>query len=897
MELSEFFINNPAVLDDENKLKATFADYYNGNEIKIRTMMTAYESGILSALKTQKTSDFDKNNQINMLVNHWGMQEERAEEAINEWYRICPDAVVDAYADYLEEKKNQAKKHYDINAFIDEIVEYDYKELDIIKEILTSPEIDTGEKFALAEAFSSHIKEQFNSSDYQHNAALIYKTSLLYTDDAISSCATVKNPSKEICDRVIRLCRRQHELIEIFAKNKWKAPRIKNVRPERLEKSFVEKKEAVVLRERTVEENRKIGELLSRANSEITVQSCDDASAMIDAFERDYNSCCDKGIVLPDLEYSDIQRTRKKLDLVRKQAKRIDYLQRDIFENDSKISSVLSMNEVPYEQYESLIQLCNKAERDIEEYRRYGKAVPLIENKEPGQTAAQYRKYIDMRILDEALSVQSSNVNDAEAFNNFVENCSKQCSNIKQCIENGWKLPALNNENPDALENEVRKRKEREERIKALKKKLKLGAVLAVGLAVCILFAIQRTRAGKVRVPFDSSYAIGQNIEVIVDELEKAGFENISKEESDSGWQDDNKVLRVTVDKMDAYSKGKYVEPDVKVEITYSCEGRKYVTDLLKGWKDKDHLTVKKALEDEGFSNITEEEVQTFDKQKDKKVAALKLNDEMFTNEHCYLPLNAPITITYNTLKIGIGSNSSQFMGQNYEDVVKDLKKSGFTNITTQEIKTGWAKGNTVVGVSVNNTEEYDSNTVVDPDVKIVVKYSSDDRIDATKSLDGWAQKDWNIVRNKLVQKGFKDVVTEAISTDTATKNLKIDNITINNESYVAGDCYVQKSAHIVLKYYELSIAINHKSSYYKKKNYSDIVKELKKLGFTKINLLRSDDLKNGFINKEGTIKSITIGEKAKFAAEETFKYDEEITIVVYTYKGKGCEDITMKEK
>lgn len=39
------------------------------------------------------------------------------------------------------------------------------------------------------------------------------------------------------------------------------------------------------------------------------------------------------------------------------------------------------------------------------------------------------------------------------------------------------------------------------------------------------------------------------------------------------------------------------------------------------------------------------------------------------------------------------------------------------------------------------------------------------------------------------------------------------------------------------------------------------------------------------------------IGEKGKFTAEETFKYDEEITIVVYTYKGKGCEDITMKEK
>ena len=104
VELAEFFTNNPEILDDENDLKATFADYYKGNEIKSRIMMIAYESGILSALKNRKTSDYDRNNQINTLVDQWGMQKEKAEEAIDEWYRICPAAVVDAYVAYLGEK-------------------------------------------------------------------------------------------------------------------------------------------------------------------------------------------------------------------------------------------------------------------------------------------------------------------------------------------------------------------------------------------------------------------------------------------------------------------------------------------------------------------------------------------------------------------------------------------------------------------------------------------------------------------------------------------------------------------------------------------------------------------------------------------------------------------------
>lgn len=67
---------------------------------------------------------------------------------------------------------------------------------------------------------------------------------------------------------------------------------------------------------------------------------------------------------------------------------------------------------------------------------------------------------------------------------------------------------------------------------------------------------------------------------------------------------------------------------------------------------------------------------------------------------------------------------------------------------------------------------------------------------------------------------------------------------------------------------------------------------DLKEKGFTNIKLQRSDDLKTGWKNPEGTIKKVTIGDTFQFAEEDTFYPDEPITIVVYTFKGRGCEDI-----
>lgn len=47
-------------------------------------------------------------------------------------------------------------------------------------------------------------------------------------------------------------------------------------------------------------------------------------------------------------------------------------------------------------------------------------------------------------------------------------------------------------------------------------------------------------------------------------------------------------------------------------------------------------------------------------------------------------------------------------------------------------------------------------------------------------------------------------------------------------------------------------------------------------------------------LTKEGSIDSITINGSDSFEATDAFYYDDPIVIIVNTFDGKGCEDITL---
>ena len=77
--------------------------------------------------------------------------------------------------------------------------------------------------------------------------------------------------------------------------------------------------------------------------------------------------------------------------------------------------------------------------------------------------------------------------------------------------------------------------------------------------------------------------------------------------------------------------------------------------------------------------------------------------------------------------KIRVNYSSSDFEGNNYEQVISQLEKQGFTNIKTQKIDdlvTGWiTKDGEVEEVKIDGYSSFSTNSRFAPDVEIIVSY------------------------------------------------------------------------------------------------------------------------------------------------------------------------------
>ena len=77
--------------------------------------------------------------------------------------------------------------------------------------------------------------------------------------------------------------------------------------------------------------------------------------------------------------------------------------------------------------------------------------------------------------------------------------------------------------------------------------------------------------------------------------------------------------------------------------------------------------------------------------------------------------------------KIIVNISSSELVGENYEDVVSNLEKAGFTNIETEvldDLVTGWLKKDgEVEKVEIDGTTSFSSDSKFEPNSKIVVTY------------------------------------------------------------------------------------------------------------------------------------------------------------------------------
>lgn len=767
-----------------------------------------------------------------------------------------------------------------------------------IMELFSSADISAGEREAIASAFAEELASNIGNTkllrDYD---LLIYSASVRYVDSMISRILSKENGTYRDYESGIKYCKRQQESFAMFKKNGWALPRVENTSPENCAELLQKRQESISVGSKILDEDKQIEELIVLAEKELSLSACDQLVELVKELEQDISLCKQKRISVPSIKNKDTRKLQKRIAEIRKNAEQKEALHGEVYNTDLQIHSVVSDPMSRPEQWRSLISLCQKQEGHLAECRSRQWPLPAVRYSQPNSISSQYQLYINMHDLDNSISQERGALSSNKQYKEFFGHCKTQQDNISTCLRNGWDVPKLSNSDPSSLSNDVYAEKSKKDRRKRLKRRLYLIGAALIALVILVFVGISKYRSGKIEIPFDASYAIGQAQNDIYIELESAGFTNITRKPDDSGWLKENEVISITIDNSASFSKGSYRKPDVSVVITYSSGSRVYVTDMLNDWRKAEYTEIEDVLRDAGFTNITIKETTTSDKTMEKLTAAITLDGAPYTNEHCYLSKKAPIVITYYSLQIGIGFDKSQVIGLDYEEVVNDLEGRGFTNVQTQEVTTGWAKGNTVVGVTVNNVDTYDSSLTYPPDVKIVVKYSSNDRVDITEVLKNWQTTDYENLVNSLKAKGFTTIKVIPKTTENKSQNRRIAGITLNNEEYIAGGCYLPKSASIKIEYYSLQIQIGQTAKQFEKgQNYSDVVKQLQSQGFTNIHLLRANDIGwfvADWIHNEGTIKTITINGSKDFESTDKFNYDAEIVIVVHTWADKGCEDIT----
>lgn len=764
---------------------------------------------------------------------------------------------------------------------------------EILKNIESSYDIDEEELKVVKGAVTEKVDGSIWGAGEVNLESTAYEAFLIYTDKIITEVLSNAHATDSEYQKAVAMCGRQEAILQLFAENHWSVPQLNNKDLRRCREELKKQQEETGLVNKIIENDKRIDELYRKAESELSVELCDTVLELLKTFSEDLAVGKKRRIVPLDLICQDPKKLIKETTAIRKEAVQKEALYQRIHNIEVQITNIDNCVNTNRNQWKEVISFCQKHASYVSECVAVGWPLPDMQYNNSVEITDKYNHYLSMANLDDEISAARDALSTQKQYQIFFANCQAQQANMKVCDQKGWARPYLTYTDLDSLVETVHAEKSRADRKKRFRKKLGVVAVITVAALALVLFGIHKYREGKIKVPFDAAYAVGRELNDVCTELENAGFVNIKQTSSTSGWADSNSVIGVTVNNSGTYSKNKYVDPACNVEVIYSSADRVYITPLLKDWGKTNYKDLMQELKSAGFTRITTEEVSTGDKEMNGLTAGLSLNSLEFTDEECYLPKNAPIIISYYVLKIGMGGDSSQFVGLNYEDVVERLEASGFTNVQTEKVNTGWEKGNTVLGVTVNNNEEYDSGTSFKADAKIIVKYSSDDRLDATAIFENWQGKDYGILQKDLKDAGFTNVSVIEKNTTSQDKNHLVASVTINEERFASGDCFIQKAAPISIEYYVIKLEIGTTASEFVGEQYKDVVTALTDRGFTNIQLVRADDLRLGLFAKEGAVKSVTVNDKKDFAEEDVFYFDDPIVIMVHTYKNKGCEEIT----
>lgn len=206
------------------------------------------------------------------------------------------------------------------------------------------------------------------------------------------------------------------------------------------------------------------------------------------------------------------------------------------------------------------------------------------------------------------------------------------------------------------------------------------------------------------------------------------------------------------------------------------------------------------------------------------------------------------------------------------------------------------------VSKSTNNVEndtssknikpkEEQNNSLIEKFKKIVSGIFNGKRIKVGINSADLIGNNVNEVVRALKETGFTNVGKQAIQ-DIYVDNIKevgeVERVIIDEKiEFNKKDEFPYDSKILILYHTKKKLEFPFSSNQVHKKNYKELIKLLKDLGFTNIETEEIKDLVTGWLVKDGSIEQVSINNQTLYKAGIVCKYDAEIVIKYHTFAKK----------
>ena len=177
----------------------------------------------------------------------------------------------------------------------------------------------------------------------------------------------------------------------------------------------------------------------------------------------------------------------------------------------------------------------------------------------------------------------------------------------------------------------------------------------------------------------------------------------------------------------------------------------------------------------------------------------------------CVIALLGAIGYYEYSISIPVGYDDTDFVGQNYQEVIRQLERSGFKYVSEKAVEDllieDIERDYLVSEVKIGWSDSFDENSRYPANLPVVVKYHTLETVDVPISSKDAKKSDYETVLKLFEDAGFaniKVIVEYDIITGWLTDDGDIESVVINEDKkFYEGDSY-RADAEVVITYHTL---------------------------------------------------------------------------------------------